>query len=205
MSLDHFIVRRRTIRDAGGKAYVCRGPTVATIHRALMMYGTEIMTVRGAWTESIDPLTMIRETVKALASLKDERVREVLATCVDGDVFAAPPALLAQAAEVCLALGDLQRIAGGIKLPDPEASSFTDNFSEEEEEDEDALDKQTIGIIRLAKEFHCQPTAILDWPYEAMADATDVVEAMIAQPEPGEAQPQDPATIPGMAHTDLRG
>jgi len=110
VGLEHFIVRRKTVRDEDGKGYVCRGPTIATIPLVLAYYSVEIVAARSAWDDDSDSAETVRSLVGAVLGRHDERAVAVLGTCVSGDLDGATPKHTRSVAETCLSLCDLPRI-----------------------------------------------------------------------------------------------
>lgn len=196
MGLEHFIPRRMPVHE-GGHAYLCRGPTVATVHLVLGYYASEIVAARLAWDEDppvVDAGELVRLAVAGLAEAADDRVRRVLETCVDGDLSAAP---LRRLAEACLELCDLPRILGGVDLRNPDAGD-----TPAEQVDETVSD-QSVAICKLAGQYGCSPMDVMDWPYEALLEAMEVAAA--ATPEAPAGEPtEDIASLPGFSLTDAR-
>ncbi len=201
MALEHFITRRRIVRDEGGREFVCRGPTVATMHLVLGLYALEIVAARRSWDGDGDAAAAVRGVVNTIAKHADLRLRKVLETCVDGDVYSASAGCLAEMTGVCLSLCDVSRTIGGLQFDDDGGSEF----DVADEVAGDGPDAQCVAIVRLAREFGCTPGAIVDWPYEAMLDTIDVLAVILPQ-QGGQngARPVDPASIPGIGVSDVR-
>lgn len=190
MSLDHFIVRRSVVIGDDGRRYVCRGPTVATVHLALGLFSAEIMAARGVW-EGGDAAVVLREALQTLLKRPDGRIQAVMATCVECDVL---PADLLRVGTVCFGLCDIQRVVEGLTIPDADDAKSGDY------DPDPGPDPQTVAVVRLAQEFSCSPMDVLEWPYEALLDTLDTLNAIASakQKQPNGEPIPDPAAMPGI-------
>ena len=194
MGLEHFIVRRRVVHT-GGLRFVCRGPTVATVHLVLGYYGAEILAARDALDDDTDAVALIAAAIPTLAGIIDGRVARVLETCVEGNLTDAQPATLRTLAEACLSLCDLPRILAGLDVPDEPDEDATEG-------EDTGPSPQSIAITLIARDHGCSPLDVLDWPYEALIEVLEVREATTPPPAPDGGV--DPATVPGIGVTDAR-
>lgn len=200
MGLEHFIERRRHVR-AGGLRFVCRGPTLATVHVVLGLYSAEIIAARGEWDSRVNVAEFVNAAIETMAGvgIADGRLLRVLETCVDGDIGDAPPAALVELAKVCAALGDIQRICDAIALPgDDELAGATAGPEDE------GPDPQCIAVVHIAMRHACSPTTVVNWPYEAFQEALEVYQASVKSNGEGGKPSGDVSSVPGIGVSDAR-
>ena len=162
------LIRRRRLVDIGGRRYVCRPPSAATVYLTLHAYGQHAEVARR--TLRVDPSTQpatndeAREILSAAMLDEPEHLPEILATCVEP----APPQADCRAALAgVLDLFDVLRVGQSIAddLSKPKATAS----------DESIEDAPTRMAVQVAKRFHLSPLEVAnDWPYEAVLTVQDI-------------------------------
>jgi hypothetical protein len=193
VSLHHLIARRRSVHG-----YSCTGPTVASVYLALGLFSREIAVCRKSFTVGMDPATTLRHALEAVARTADERVLEVLSTCVTGGPLSGASHQIV--AELALTVLDLTDIDELLDLDPP-----TDDSEDDQADSDEETDEHSRVVVVLARAHSCSPSEVMAWPYDAFLETIRVVETERAEKIEGSDISGDfPAAMPGLAHVDAR-
>ncbi len=191
MALEHLIRRSRVVHSDGSR-FVCRGPTIATVHLVLGMYGDEVMAAMRAAVGEVPQLAAFEACVKIVIKQPDARCLRVLETCVDGPIYEANSQTLERLAIMCSSLCDLEHLLGLIEIPldaDPDA------------EEPPGVSGQCIAVVKIAQLHGVAPHEVMDWPYESLQEVM-AVENIVGRPETVDVEP---GSHPGIGVSSARG
>jgi len=156
--LTRILLGRRSV-DLAGRRFVVRPPTVRTYYLALHLFGRQIALIRELAAERPDGTVPAAAAISYLA-IHPEALRELLSTCVDGDLSLLPGSDLS-----ALAMAAIEQFspAAAVELLGPPDSDA--------EVDSDAAQEDgSFLILGAAERFHIDPSAVLEWPIDIFAD-----------------------------------
>ncbi len=167
------LIRHRRPFFYDGRRYVVRGPTYATIYTLMEQYGVEVYAIARQYMEK--PESVTAEALLRLVpehGTDDRRMVAVLSTCVDTDV---DPALwpLRGLVRASIGMADLEAILRYLDIQGlGEAAEGGANG------EYDGPSPESVGIVQLATLFHVPPHEVADWPFEAVMQTWECLEAL---------------------------
>ncbi|HEY3175679.1 MAG TPA: hypothetical protein VGK94_07955 [Candidatus Polarisedimenticolia bacterium] len=202
MALRDFIVRRRFVQHAD-RRYTVTAPTVETIAVALYEFGAEMTGCRMAWQNAPELFTPDAVAACMPFFLDDERLAQVLATCVqlDGGSPGQLEACLRQDRPLMvmllragLELADVDRLVGFMGLDLYLESLKAKDAGEDaaaaigEPPRQDVRPSGPSGfemlIVGVAERFHVEPASVMKWPAELFISVThEILPALHPKPE----------------------
>ena len=159
MGLSALIRERRPVVLAG-RRFIVRAPTVGTVQLLVSLFPDTLQAVTAAWRAArAGGVAVAPEAFVPLFVGRAGALARVLGTCVETTV---PPERwpLSELATAALSLCDPLRIARAL-APD-EGADVSDPLRASE------------SVCRLARSYRCAPHAVMDWPYEAFLEVTEV-------------------------------
>lgn len=164
---------RRVFVERGGRVFVVRPPTLATVLFASTRYEEEIRGYVQAALVDADlrtPVGMGQALAKILRERLDDRAGEVLETCCDvvGGRVGELRDLASRDAELAAWLAahviGLSSLAGGI---DADAIEKLAGGGAAQDEPREEISQLELVICMVAERFGCAPHDVTQWPWEA--------------------------------------
>lgn len=194
------LIERRKVVRTGGREFLCRPPSLATVSLFLQVFGARIIAlVAQAHAGAIPPEKRTAEELLPL--FLGPRLAEVLETCVTmrgpGDFLkvAQDPDLQLRLARTVLGLTNPEKIVELLRL---------DEYLTQERDDRETdqvITGAELVVARVAQAFGCSPSAVMEWPYLAFAAARE----LLFPEDEARAEDVTPGGLPGFGNYTREG
>lgn len=159
--------------EVGGRRFVCRPPTLATVALAMEVFSVEFWALARAYYH--EGRTEVADALGIIGLLCGERMAAVLETCVSGQI---PSDRDGQRAlcEVVLAMTDVRALIASLNLSEATRSESIEDVARTED-DGSGLSVFDEVAIALGQRLGCSPRDVYDWPYDGyLATARHLME-----------------------------
>lgn len=193
MSLRDFL-RERAVVVRGSQRFIVTKPKLRTIIALLSRFPAQVYSIRKVYAESEEPIS-VEDLVPVFVAGDRTAAAEVLETCCElhggypgevVDCLKANDDLILRVIYAALSLCDPERIASSLDLDrvdDPAPSDPSTELADPGPTD------QEISIVVLAERFGCEPTEVMEWPYESFLSTSEILPLISGVP--GESRRED--------------